>query len=272
MNIVLLGVQLLYIDQRTTKTDLMMKTKETVRINKKKTCQILFSFSSDKDRTDSRIRRKSSSIFVGAEREETLIRNDPDRSEFKKKKTCIALKNRLLRQDHLDLSFWSFLTFLHHGIEEVERHLLWKFHKIIQWKSWSNVPPKLLACIRFLYKVVHKNGRLRKFNRAREIEFNFFITRTILWNLAHLFIMFMASKHCLRFFKFCLGTLPVDVSAIQNIGSCETIWNLVFDNPAGNIKNSKCCLQAQLFSVFFLACWSHRYARSMCGPFDRKVN
>ena len=24
----------------------------------------------------------------------------------------------------LDLSFWSFLTFLHHGIEEVERHLL----------------------------------------------------------------------------------------------------------------------------------------------------
>ena len=24
----------------------------------------------------------------------------------------------------LDLSFWSFLTFLHHGIEEVETHLL----------------------------------------------------------------------------------------------------------------------------------------------------
>ena len=29
----------------------------------------------------------------------------------------------------LDLSFWSFLTFLHHGIEKVEGHLLWKFHK-----------------------------------------------------------------------------------------------------------------------------------------------
>ena len=28
-----------------------------------------------------------------------------------------------LRQDPLDLIFWSFLTFLHHGIEEVERHL-----------------------------------------------------------------------------------------------------------------------------------------------------
>ena len=29
----------------------------------------------------------------------------------------------VLRQDPLDLSFWSFLT-LHHGIEDVERHLL----------------------------------------------------------------------------------------------------------------------------------------------------
>ena len=36
-----------------------------------------------------------------------------------------------------------------------------------------NVPPKLLACIRFLYKVVRKIGRLRKFNRSREIEFKF---------------------------------------------------------------------------------------------------
>ena len=33
-----------------------------------------------------------------------------------------------LRQDPpLDLSFWSFLTFLHHSIDEVERHLLRKF-------------------------------------------------------------------------------------------------------------------------------------------------
>ena len=31
----------------------------------------------------------------------------------------------ILRQDPpLDLRFWSFLTFLHHGIENVERHLL----------------------------------------------------------------------------------------------------------------------------------------------------
>ena len=61
--------------------------------------------------------------------------------------------------------------FLHHGIEEVETHLLWEFHENIQRKSWSNVSPKLHACIGFVYKVVHKNGRLRKFNRICQIEF-----------------------------------------------------------------------------------------------------
>ena len=50
--------------------------------------------------------------------------------------------------------------------------------KKIQRKSWSNLPPKLGACIRFLYKVVHKIGRLRKFNSSREIEVNFFTAWT----------------------------------------------------------------------------------------------
>ena len=61
-----------------------------------------------------------------------------------------------LRQDPpppppLDLSFGHFSVFLHRGIEEVERHLLWKCHKKFERKSWSNVPSKLLACVRFLY-------------------------------------------------------------------------------------------------------------------------
>ena len=70
---------------------------------------------------------------------------------------CVAVcrtKHVVFKVGPLDLSFWLFLTFLHHGIE-VERHILWtECHKEIQMKSWSNVPPKLLACIRFLYKVV----------------------------------------------------------------------------------------------------------------------
>ena len=64
--------------------------------------------------------------------------------------------------------FLVIFDFFHYGIEEKERHLLWKFHKKIQRKSWSNLPPKLLTCIGFLYKVVPKNGRLRKFNRPRD--------------------------------------------------------------------------------------------------------
>ena len=75
--------------------------------------------------------------------------------------------------------FLAIFDFLHPDIEEVQRHLLWKFYKKIGRKSWSNVPPKLLACIGFLYKVVHKIGRLRKFNRSREIEINFLTAWTI---------------------------------------------------------------------------------------------
>ena len=106
----------------------------------------------------------------------------------------------------LDLSFWTFLTFLHYSREEVEAHLWWKFHKKIQRKSWSNVQPKLLACIGFLYKVVHKNGRLRKFDRAREIEFTFFTLRTISMKLGTLVHHVPGYKICLNFFNFCLCT------------------------------------------------------------------
>ena len=39
-----------------------------------------------------------------------------------------------LKAGPLDLSFWSFLTYLHHGIEEAERHLLWKVYKKFEGK------------------------------------------------------------------------------------------------------------------------------------------
>ena len=93
--------------------------------------------------------------------------------------TFFSFSSLLLLLFISSFEFLVILTFLHYGIEEVETHLRWKFHKKIQRKSWSNVPPKLLVCIGFLYKVVHKNGRLRKFDRAREIEFNFFTLWTI---------------------------------------------------------------------------------------------
>ena len=66
---------------------------------------------------------------------------------------------------------------------------------------------RLLACFRFLYKVVHKIGRLRKCNcaRAREIELNFFIAWTMM-KLGTLVDHVHGSKGCLRFFNICKGT------------------------------------------------------------------
>ena len=57
-------------------------------------------------------------------------------------------------------------------------------------KSWSNALPELLSCIEFLCKVVHKIGRLRKFIRVREIEFNFLTARTRRENQIELWVSF----------------------------------------------------------------------------------
>ena len=112
-----------------------------------------------------------------------------------------SFESSLLRQGPLDLSFWSFLTFLNHGIKDVESIFSDNFIKKIKkkvgqmchqscslayWVRFLIVPAKLLANIRFLYKVVHKIGRLRKFNCARKIEFNFFTARTIFMKLGTL--------------------------------------------------------------------------------------
>ena len=69
------------------------------------------------------------------------------------------------------------------------------------------MPPKLLACIGFLYKVVHKIGRLRKFNRSREIEFNFFTAWTISMKFGTLVQHASGYKTLPQIFKF----LPRDL-------------------------------------------------------------
>ena len=84
--------------------------------------------------------------------------------------------------------------------------------------SWSNVPLKFLACIRFLFKVVHENGRLRKFNRAREIEFNFFIDWTISMKFGTLAHHVPGYKTLLRFHNFCLGTWLWSFKVKKNTG------------------------------------------------------
>ena len=65
----------------------------------------------------------------------------------------------------------------------------------------------LLACIGFLYKVVHKIGRLRKFNRSREIEFNFLTAWTISVKFGTLIQHAPGSKKLPQIFQF----LPWDL-------------------------------------------------------------
>ena len=48
------------------------------------------------------------------------------------------------------------------SIEGVKKHYLWKPHVKVQRKSWSNVPPKLLACVGFLPVLIPKTIRNRK--------------------------------------------------------------------------------------------------------------
>ena len=95
-----------------------------------------------------------------------------------KKSKMTKNSNQGVRQD-LWFEFLVNFEFFAPWYKKVERHLLWKFYKKIRRKSRSNVPPKLLACVRFPYRVVHKIGHLRKFNRSREIEFNFLTAWTI---------------------------------------------------------------------------------------------
>ena len=72
------------------------------------------------------------------------------------------LKSRGLRHHHRD--FWwksLFGIFLNFPLKRI---FLWKPCENIQWRSrWYKLPSKLLGCIGFLYKVVHKTGRFSEF-------------------------------------------------------------------------------------------------------------
>ena len=93
-----------------------------------------------------------------------------------------CLENPLIVHGHLkagpplDLSFWSFLTFFapwyRRGREASSVKLFLKNSKETLVKCATEVAR--LHRVSMLYKVVHKIGRLRKFNRSHEIEFNFF--------------------------------------------------------------------------------------------------
>ena len=100
--------------------------------------------------------------------------------------------------------FLVLFDFLHHGIEEVERHLLWKIHKNSKEKL-VKCAPKLLTCIGFLYKVVAKTTVSDSSMALGRFNLTFLSLELSLWNLAYLFIMFMATKFASDFLIFAQG-------------------------------------------------------------------
>ena len=76
-----------------------------------------------------------------------------------------------IRQDPLELSFWSFLTFFApwygRSREASSVKISYNNSKEMLVKYATEVAD--VHRVFFLYKVVYKNGRLRKFNGAREI-------------------------------------------------------------------------------------------------------
>ena len=66
----------------------------------------------------------STEVFNGKLCQSVKYDNDGMPWGKSKENLTFPLGISVLRQDPLDLGFWSFLTFLHYGIEDVERHLL----------------------------------------------------------------------------------------------------------------------------------------------------
>ena len=71
--------------------------------------------------------------------------------------------------------------------------------------------------LRFLYKIAHKISRLRKFNRARVIEFNFFIAWNIFMNLGTLFYHVHGYKNLAQIFFYFLPTELAMVIQVENM-------------------------------------------------------
>ena len=134
-----------------------------------------------------------------------------------------------LRQDPpLDLGFWSFLTFLHRGIEEVERHLLWKFHKNFKGKVGQMCHRTKVAR---LHKVSIQSCTQKRLSPKVQSLSRGWITflplGLSLWNLAHLFIMFMAPKLASDFLIFVQG-LSYGLSKLKKRGKIITkLWKII---------------------------------------------
>ena len=109
------------------------------------------------------------------------------------------------------------------------------------------MPPKLLACIGFLYKVVHKIGRLRKFNRSREIEFNFLTAWTISMKFGTLVQHAPGYKMLPQIFYFLPRDLVMVFQSRKNGVKSSLNFERSYLSPKAKIKKSEATFVDQPF-------------------------
>ena len=122
--------------------------------------------------------------------------------------------------------FGYFFTFFRHGIEEVERHLLWKLNK-------KNSKERLVKCtteVARLYTSLYTKSAVYDSSIAlARLKFNFLSLGGSPWNLAHLFTMLSATNRCLRFFNFCPGTKlwSIEIEKWGKIIAKLKLWKII---------------------------------------------
>ena len=143
-----------------------------------------------------------------------------------------------LRQDPFDLSFRSLLTFVHHGVEEVETHLLRKVKKQFEGKVGQMCHRSCSLAWGFYTKLYTKSAVSESSIALGRLKLLFLPLRLSLWHLAHLFIMFMATKPWLRFFILFIY-LFIERIWRGLASSMKLIWGLSPGKWNDNTKKNK---------------------------------
>ena len=99
----------------------------------------------------------------------------------------------------------------------------------MQRKSWSNVPPKVHARLHKVSKLYTKSAISESSIALGRLNLTFLSLGLSLWNLAHLFIMFMATKLASDFFNFALGlSYAYGLSKSKKWGKIITkLWKII---------------------------------------------
>ena len=120
--------------------------------------------------------------------------------------TTLLISPSSLRQDPLDLSFWSFFYFFASWYRRSREASSVKTNKKLGRKSWSMCHRSCSLALGFYTKLYTKSAVSESSITLGRWNLTFLPFGLSLWNLAHLFIMFRHGYNILPFLNFCQGT------------------------------------------------------------------